>query len=543
MDDINIGQEEQSPQAEPEFNPGIVQTTIIYSKYHACSTKFKNLSDLLNTNAKTNPEENANLALSLRDQIGRFRVWAGTAGAHRLGRVSLDHKLREASHVRERVVSLLDELLELLTDVNPDTPHAASTLLSSSVWDSDSDSDPGESSLGSPEEASDLTLTICDIAHVITCLCQLSVLIRQTNPKDRIHKYAAIPMSHFQPYDRAHAQTKHPSAPEYLAQRLGDANTQRRQFFEYRRLHHEKIAKFVDDMMVNEAHGQAGGEAELEEEAHTVITKAQTMTTISTVPGQIELPVEFRAADFESVSGETTTSIGSMYMAENQGASGFLQIPRPPNADFVFEGNPFMCPYCYCIIAVRNTRAWWQHVFKDLRPYVCTFQSCNRPNHLFSTRHEWFEHEVQQHRREWFCAKCNEAFPSKTDFTSHLQESHAEVRSDAEYVSMLASRCERGFAAHALQPCALCGEELSSIKLRQHLGQHLQQLAIWTLPALGELENEEGKYGTEAEDESGSEDSAEISLSGLLNIDSQVSATNEGNEMVGGNDGLEFSDV
>ena len=46
----------------------------------------------------------------VRDQIGSFRVWAANMGAHRMGRMSLDYKLREASHVHDAVLELLEEL-------------------------------------------------------------------------------------------------------------------------------------------------------------------------------------------------------------------------------------------------------------------------------------------------------------------------------------------------------------------------------------------------------------------------------------------------
>ena len=64
---------------------------------------------------------------------------------------------------------------------------------------------------------------------------------------------------------------------------------------------------------MNEAHDQSGGYVESPagttyREAPTVLTTAQTMTTISTVSRQIEVPVNLRAADMESESGETTAS-------------------------------------------------------------------------------------------------------------------------------------------------------------------------------------------------------------------------------------------
>lgn len=48
--------------------------------------------------------------LTVQDEIGRFRVWAGNVGAHRTGRLSLDHKLREASKIHGKVAELLLEM-------------------------------------------------------------------------------------------------------------------------------------------------------------------------------------------------------------------------------------------------------------------------------------------------------------------------------------------------------------------------------------------------------------------------------------------------
>lgn len=46
----------------------------------------------------------------VEDLHGRFRVWAGNVAAHRSGNSSLDYRLRDASHLRQRVFELLHEL-------------------------------------------------------------------------------------------------------------------------------------------------------------------------------------------------------------------------------------------------------------------------------------------------------------------------------------------------------------------------------------------------------------------------------------------------
>ncbi len=50
------------------------------------------------------------------DCIGRFRVWSGNIGAHQRGKSSLDHRLRDASYIRIRVLRLLDNLNKLLIE-------------------------------------------------------------------------------------------------------------------------------------------------------------------------------------------------------------------------------------------------------------------------------------------------------------------------------------------------------------------------------------------------------------------------------------------
>jgi hypothetical protein len=53
---------------------------------------------------------------TLPDDFGRLRVWAENAAAHRRGVMSLDHRLREASSVKEMVKDLLMELNNVLEE-------------------------------------------------------------------------------------------------------------------------------------------------------------------------------------------------------------------------------------------------------------------------------------------------------------------------------------------------------------------------------------------------------------------------------------------
>ena len=76
----------------------------ITSRYVQCESSF---DKLLQNLAVTSDQV---VTQRLIDEFGRFRVWAGTAGAHQTGRVSLDYRLREASHIHAELTELLGEL-------------------------------------------------------------------------------------------------------------------------------------------------------------------------------------------------------------------------------------------------------------------------------------------------------------------------------------------------------------------------------------------------------------------------------------------------
>ena len=76
----------------------------IGSQYACCENSFNKLiksTEILSNQAVTQ---------RLLYEFGRFRVWAGNTGADRTGRISLDHRLREAPHIHEELTKLLEEL-------------------------------------------------------------------------------------------------------------------------------------------------------------------------------------------------------------------------------------------------------------------------------------------------------------------------------------------------------------------------------------------------------------------------------------------------
>lgn len=91
-------------------------TSTIAARCGACSSSFHELSSTIH-GMSSNSHYHEQISESLvQDELGRFRVWLANVGAHRSGRVSLDYRLREASHMRQSVLELLDDLKENLSD-------------------------------------------------------------------------------------------------------------------------------------------------------------------------------------------------------------------------------------------------------------------------------------------------------------------------------------------------------------------------------------------------------------------------------------------
>lgn len=151
-----------------------------------------------------------------------------------------------------------------------------------------------------------------------------------------------------------------------------------------------------------------------------------------------------------------------------------------------------------------------RHVFRDLQPYVCTFANCSAP--LFPRRHEWFNHEMEIHRREFHCTKCGQGpFETVEDIMDHLKQAHAGSWSQAQ-LDMIVQTCSRPMHDFSTLSCPLCNnwifpkqhvdsenlDKATKEKYRRHLVHHLEQLALSALPMADTEEHEQSDTDSEA---------------------------------------------
>ena len=310
------------------------------------------------------------------DESTRFKMWAGNLGAHQSGRASLDYRLREAPHLHEQVIYLLEDLSQSLQDglqmvnseVEPETrpidtsdkiahrtpsPHPNDSLDQSSedsFTDSDDDNGPSEDRL---------TGLYIDVKEAIDCLLRLSVAIANPVPHERVRVLGGGPLedvSFREIYDIGYVKDKFPAASAELATFLGKALTRRRQFFKYREAHRARLASGLDMDLETTGHGD------------TNRTEVAPKTVASSLPEHLKTlkGVDLFDQDNRSDTGMSqtsyATSAGFLTWGHDSGQAQHIKPPPPlrvpPRPDGP-EHQLFECPFCYRIV-FASTRAEWK---------------------------------------------------------------------------------------------------------------------------------------------------------------------------------------
>ncbi|KAI3342035.1 hypothetical protein F4824DRAFT_271959 [Ustulina deusta] len=172
----------------------------------------------------------------------------------------------------------------------------------------------------------------------------------------------------------------------------------------------------------------------------------------------------------------------TLYAPTLVGKHATLRVPDRPTLDG--SASSFECPYCHTKLIVEEMDVrenWKRHVFRDLRPYICTFPDCLDPERLFLTRHDWIYHEMQIHRRQWICQPCSRQYLSKSEMTEHLRRVHNPSIKDRELTSLL-EMSERPIDEAHVDNCPFCHGSMSTKRLLDHMAGHMEELALFSLP-------------------------------------------------------------
>ncbi|CAG8956660.1 hypothetical protein HYFRA_00012204 [Hymenoscyphus fraxineus] len=462
------------------------------------------------------------LIVSLQEARSRFEVWAQNIAAFQPSRLrtSLDYRLREAAGIRKRIVTILQELQDSLSGALPIISGGKSNETWKAGSFSDCESDDETNSQDSKEvvRTSELDELFSAIHNSNAHLMKLSTVIRSSPACDDYLKAASRYPTYFNSRDDiGHVKEKHGKldrCPDWLVERLGKAITRRRQYLKYREDHHGKLSKDREEVPKEVP-------ISVDSSTDPIIVDPTKATSFIETRIITERPPEDDTGSLDSLTSYDATSIGDEDTHAN------LTVPQHPTMAFEgvpFKfGEPFQCPYCYTEQVVKDRAAWKKHVFRDLKPYVCTFKECNL--RMFRKRAEWFFHEIQNHRRQWTCEHCEQTpCTTKDEFIKHVSAKHG-IDYTGSQLEGLIYQSEEPIDKFNGSACHLCdewgenmqGPEKDSKRLvlhdektvepygtfeqfRSHLGRHMEQLALFALPRNDGDEMEDQSSGEEEDD-------------------------------------------
>ncbi|KAF7509028.1 hypothetical protein GJ744_008423 [Endocarpon pusillum] len=453
-----------------------------------CIAYFTQLSALLDKETLQQPPVSLPTCV---DELGRFRIWANNIGALLDLELenSLDHRLREAPKLRLRIIDFLDDLRESLGD--------ACAIVSKRKDNRRATIQARNTAYGTTE----LQEIFESVKDTITSLMKVSIIIRNATPRDRYARAeTAIKKQFLDYFDVGHVGHKYPKveSQKWLKARLGNAITKRRCFLKYCRDHHQKFSATSD---VKE-HGVKSvaniGELILPKcDGPSSNLKTRTIS-VRSGPDSTIAPTAASTLHVSSleVEGDISDSYSQSSYATSLGEDSADTTLRVPRLAEITTSFPFECPYCWTLLDIKHEARWRRHVYRDMRPYVCTFENCDMK--LFADKHEWFDHELEIHRTEWCCRLCSHApHTNAASFKAHTRQ-HAP-HSTAEQLEILSRASKQQVGSIPASACPLCDWEtlLRNINMdtrsdevlvvtpkqfRHHLGHHMEQLALFALP-------------------------------------------------------------
>ena len=329
------------------MDPG---STPVAARTRSSLDSFNNLLSRLPEN---NDHEHGRVRQHVADNLTRFKIWAGSIGAYHVDNRSADRRLREAPEIRQRLLELLDEVLEANEELLYLTGESHPVGLPAEEND-------GSLGVHADEDLIEICLTIGD---VISSLLKVSGLLRKATGRDRYAKAVASKEPAFlEEFDIRHVECKYPkvSRSPKLAEKLGRANVLRRQYLRYARKHHDRLAhdpiRPVRPDVVPTGPTNALSVSGIQQRTLTSSRPTLGQTDASTL--LVDLSPEIKSGGFDTEDVEELQSQATSVMTSNAGYSEREGLEVIPLSDISKDGHPFECPYCWTIVQSQRQRSW-----------------------------------------------------------------------------------------------------------------------------------------------------------------------------------------
>lgn len=89
------------------------------------------------------------------------------------------------------------------------------------------------------------------------------------------------------------------------------------------------------------------------------------------------------------------TTVHAACLSSSTADGGYSRIP--PLSEEAKNGILFACDACGKKIRLCGVKSWRKHLFADLRPYVCPWDSCLHDVAVFQSHNAWINHFCEEH--------------------------------------------------------------------------------------------------------------------------------------------------
>ncbi|KAL8668599.1 MAG: hypothetical protein Q9168_006776 [Polycauliona sp. 1 TL-2023] len=316
----------------------------------------------------------------IQNQLGRFKIWAGTIGVFAAGKASADARLRNDEDIKEIMIDMLLRLRRAIDAfLKPVIVEESDDDLKS---DEENSSDESEGSLvlsiGGESDATSMetrvldhhNTTLKDMDNVISNLYRLSALIRKptsTQENTRVANYIekgeeGPEMADFETHVRWQVKFRLPDAVDEIVDRLVRAVIFRRRKLNYRKRHQQKLSQGVQSAFGNEVLLSTMPMAPKYKGTHGQFRSGPLLRSPATVKSSSN-SIQLSATEASTVNRRALASYpksvagGSNITKSAVARRDQLDVPPPPKSADTAEA---ICPYCFEVVDKANmARPLW----------------------------------------------------------------------------------------------------------------------------------------------------------------------------------------
>lgn len=438
----------------------------------------------------------------INEDLDRLNLWIGDTGAHHRpgSTLSLESRLCDT----EWLLSYIYEVLENLEEASEELLQFVTRKR---VSESASITDIRDDELDGPVD------DFCDdeeyqkeINSCMACLFRISRQVHHIGPQN-IFAEALSRIHLIFDNERAidYVSEKFPKLAfkrhTWLRERLGRAITQRRRHLKsIREEHWRSLDSTGSDCDSLDAFQKL--EEQIRKSLDDEISTTSDVNRTNS-PSSLATASECSANSAETATTGLETDSTRFIPANDMNLDELYLSKVPQLPDIRSRSDEyFTCLYCMDSIKVEEEDEWKDHVFCDLRPYICTFPDCDTAHRRYGDIDEWWKHEVQNHRAMYSCPLCKDrSDEDRNTYLAHLHDEHAkELKYSDEQIFLAAGL--RPLAKLTRWDCPCCFyliEQMDSDRdvraasnvavhphyFKNHLASHLKYLALSSLPVDG----------------------------------------------------------